>query len=106
MTRRYYRVRPLEDLHRTELDGQPVVLGRYRFQERTRHLAAACVELDEAAAVARAFADFAAELPDGELAVLDLTPSMCSRHPPARSSPRICPPRSPRSRCRARFTGS
>jgi acetyl/propionyl-CoA carboxylase alpha subunit/acetyl-CoA carboxylase carboxyltransferase component len=72
MTRRYYRVRPLEDFEHTELEGYPVVLGSYRFQERTQHLAAAYIELADVAAVARAFADFAAALPDDELAVIDL----------------------------------
>jgi acetyl/propionyl-CoA carboxylase alpha subunit/acetyl-CoA carboxylase carboxyltransferase component len=72
MTRRYYRVRLLQDFEHTELDGHPIMFGRYRFQERTRHLAAAYVELDHVADVARAFADYAAAVPEDELAVLDL----------------------------------
>ena len=48
------------------------MIGRYQFQGTLRHLAAAYVELDETTAAADAFTGFAASLPAGELAVLDL----------------------------------
>ncbi len=72
MARRYYRVRSLEGFETQILGGIRFVIGRYQFQGRLRHLAAAYVELDEMTAAADAFTGFAASLPAGELAVLDL----------------------------------
>ena len=72
MARRYYRVRSLEGFEQVSLGGHRVVCGRYRFRGRLRHLVAAYVELDEVVDAARAFAEYAASLPAGDLAVLDL----------------------------------
>ncbi|MGA2926447.1 MAG: biotin carboxylase N-terminal domain-containing protein, partial [Solirubrobacteraceae bacterium] len=72
MVRRYYRVRELEGFEERRLDGHTFLLGRYHFRGPARVLAATYVELDEVQSAATAFADYAATLPDGELAVLDL----------------------------------
>lgn len=72
MARRYYRVRSLEGFDDLALGGHRFVVGRYRFQDRMRHIVATYVEVDEIGSAARAFAEWAAKVPDGELAVLDL----------------------------------
>ena len=82
MVRRYYRVRSLEGFEQMELDGHAFLIGRYTFEQRRRHLAAAYVELEDVAAVAAAFARHAAALPDGDLAVLDLYAEHAGQAPP------------------------
>jgi acetyl/propionyl-CoA carboxylase alpha subunit/acetyl-CoA carboxylase carboxyltransferase component len=72
MARRYYRVRSLEEFEPIQLDGHEAVLARYTFEGSQRHLVAACAKFDDLRAIADAFSRWAAELPDGELAVLDL----------------------------------
>jgi acetyl-CoA carboxylase carboxyltransferase component len=72
MTRRYYRVRALEPFRTELLGGRPFQLGRYVFEERTRHHAAAYVGLGEVTAATEAFIDYARTLPEDEPAVLDL----------------------------------
>jgi acetyl/propionyl-CoA carboxylase alpha subunit/acetyl-CoA carboxylase carboxyltransferase component len=72
MARRYYRVRSLEGFDLIELGGHRFVVGRYRFQDTLRHIVAAYVGVDEIGSAARAFVDYAAKVPDGELAVFDL----------------------------------
>ena len=72
MVRRYYRVRSLQGFEDRDLGGHTFLVGRYEFQGTSRVLAAAYVELEDVAAAATAFAEYAATLPDGELAVLDL----------------------------------
>ncbi len=72
MARRYYRVRSLDGFEDIELGGHRFVVGRYRFQDTQRHILAAYVEVDEIGSASRAFVDWAAKIPAGELAVLDL----------------------------------
>ena len=72
MARRYYRVRSLEGFEDLELGGHRFVVGRYRFHDTQRHILATYVEVNEVGSAARAFAEWAAKLPAGELAVLDL----------------------------------
>ncbi len=72
MARRYYRVRSLEGFEDIELGGHRFVVGRYRFHGTQRHILAAYVEVDEIGSAARAFVAWAAKVPAGELAVLDL----------------------------------
>jgi acetyl/propionyl-CoA carboxylase alpha subunit/acetyl-CoA carboxylase carboxyltransferase component len=72
MARRYYRVRSLEGFRRVHADGHTFVVGRYRFQGTERHIGATYVELGELAHAATAFMEQIADVPGGELAVLDL----------------------------------
>ncbi len=72
MVRRYYRVRSLTGFDQIDFDGHRFVLSKYPFEGTLRHLMAAYIELDEVTSVARAFAGYAATMPEGELAVLDL----------------------------------
>ncbi len=72
MVRRYYRVRSLDGFEQLELDGIQAIAGSYPFEGATRRLLAAYVELGQVGAAAAAFARYAADLPAGELAVLDL----------------------------------
>jgi acetyl/propionyl-CoA carboxylase alpha subunit/acetyl-CoA carboxylase carboxyltransferase component len=72
LVRRYYRVRSLEGFEEVDLDGHALVMGCYRFEGTQRHLAAAFVELEDVADAAAAFARYAATVPEGELAVVDL----------------------------------
>ncbi len=72
MARRYYRVRSLERFGRVQLDRYEALLTRYRFEGSGRQLTAAYVELEDVAGVARAFAEHAATLPEGAVAVLDV----------------------------------
>ena len=72
MARRYYRVRSLEGFEDVELGGHRFVVGRYRFRDTQRHIVATYVEVNEIGSAARAFAAWAAKVPAGELAVLDL----------------------------------
>ena len=50
--RRYYRVRALEGFELARIDGCELLMARYPFQGRRRHLAAAYVDLDDVGAVA------------------------------------------------------
>ncbi|MGZ4247631.1 MAG: carboxyl transferase domain-containing protein, partial [Solirubrobacteraceae bacterium] len=72
MARRYYRTRSLGEFEHVRLAGHDVAMASYVFEGVRRQLATAYVELDELAAVARAFADHAETLPAGQLAVLDV----------------------------------
>ena len=72
MARRYYRVRALEGFELARIDDCELLMARYPFQGRRRHLAAAYVDLDDVGAVASAFARHAGTLPGDDLAVLDL----------------------------------
>ncbi len=72
MARRYYRVRSLEGFELIELGGHRFVVGRYRFRDTLRHILAAYVSVNEIGSAARAFVNYIARIPEGELAVLDL----------------------------------
>ncbi len=72
MARRYYRDRSLEGFTEIELGGHRFIAGRYQFQDARRHILAAYVEVNEIGSAARAFAEWAARVPAGEVAVLDL----------------------------------
>jgi acetyl/propionyl-CoA carboxylase alpha subunit/acetyl-CoA carboxylase carboxyltransferase component len=72
MARRYYRLPSLEGFEDLHVDGHTFVLGRYEFEGRLRHIAAAYVELEDLESAVAAFGRHCATLPDGELAVLDL----------------------------------
>ncbi len=72
MARRYYRVRSLESFQPAELGAFPALRSHYELAGGQRQLFAAHVELSDLAAVARAFAEEVAKLPEGELANLDL----------------------------------
>ncbi|MGP0053748.1 MAG: carboxyl transferase domain-containing protein [Solirubrobacteraceae bacterium] len=72
MARRYYRVRSLQGFEQIQLGGHDAVTARYTFEGSRRHLVAAFVDLDDVEPIAKAFASWAATVPDGEFAVLDL----------------------------------
>ena len=72
MARRYYRTRSLTGFEPGQLDGYDVALARYVVDGVARQLVSAYVELDDVAAIAKAFARHAETRPAGELAVLDL----------------------------------
>ena len=72
MARRYYRTRSLTGFEPGQLDGYDVALARYVVDGVARQLVTAYVELDDVAAIAKAFARHAETRPAGELAVLDL----------------------------------
>ncbi len=72
MARRYYRVRGPSSYEEIALDGAAFLIGDYEFEGTRRHLAAACVAWRDMSAATTAFARYAAGLPVGELAVLDL----------------------------------
>ncbi len=72
MARRYYRVRSLHSFEPIELDGHDAVMARYTFEGARRHLIAVFAELTDVGALAAAFSGWAARLPDGQLAMLDL----------------------------------
>ena len=72
MARRYYRTRSLIGFDPAQLEGYDVALARYVGDGVPRLLVSAYVELDDVAAIAKAFGRHAATRPAGELAVLDL----------------------------------
>jgi acetyl/propionyl-CoA carboxylase alpha subunit/acetyl-CoA carboxylase carboxyltransferase component len=72
MARRYYRVRSLSGFEPARAGGQELLMARYPFEGRQRHLAAAYIDLDHVRTFAEAFARYAAALPRDDLAVLDL----------------------------------
>jgi acetyl/propionyl-CoA carboxylase alpha subunit/acetyl-CoA carboxylase carboxyltransferase component len=72
LVRRYYRVGSLEGFEPAQIGGCEGLVGRYRFERRRRHVAAAYIELEDVAKAATAFAHHAATLPGDDLAVLDL----------------------------------
>jgi acetyl/propionyl-CoA carboxylase alpha subunit/acetyl-CoA carboxylase carboxyltransferase component len=81
MARRYYRVRSLEPFQPAALGPFPAVLSHYELAGQHRHLFAAYVDLEDLAQAARAFAEEAAKLPEGELANLDLYAQHSDRAP-------------------------
>ena len=69
--RRYYRVRASRT-SAARVDGHDLLLAEYPLEGRRRHLAAASSTWTTSARWRAAFAEHAATLPDGDLAVLDL----------------------------------
>jgi acetyl/propionyl-CoA carboxylase alpha subunit/acetyl-CoA carboxylase carboxyltransferase component len=72
MTRRYYRTRKLRGFEEIEVDGQRILTASYDRAGRRHHVLTAFVELSELVSAARACADHAASLPDGEPVMVDL----------------------------------
>ena len=72
MTRRYFRIRPLEGLAHTELDGLPFVTASYVHGGVPHHIAAAWVEPDDLQRALTALAGHARTFPPGELVLADL----------------------------------
>ena len=72
MARRYYRVRSLGEFVRVRLGNHDALVARYELDGRQRHLFTAYAGLESLAELARAFAEQVANLPEGELANLDL----------------------------------
>ena len=72
MTRRYYRIRPLEGTREQLLDGVPFVLSTYEREGRRHHVAATLGEPDELPAALRALAAHARTLPAGEPLLADV----------------------------------
>jgi acetyl/propionyl-CoA carboxylase alpha subunit/acetyl-CoA carboxylase carboxyltransferase component len=71
LARRFYRIRTLGDFAEQALDGHAFLTSRYRHEGPSRHLATAYVELADLPAALRAFAAWAAAVPEGDLAVAD-----------------------------------
>ena len=72
MTRRYYRVRPLETVEQRLVEGVPFVLAAYEHLGIRHHVAATLGEPDDLATALRAIAARGRELPDGEVLLADL----------------------------------
>ena len=71
VTRRFYRVRTLEGFTEERRDGQVLLTARYRHDGPRRQLATAFVELAQLPAASAAFAAWADEVPEGDVAVAD-----------------------------------
>ena len=72
MTRRYYRIRPLEGTREALLDGVPFVLSSYERDGRRHHVAATLGDPDELPAALRALAAHARTIPAGEPVLADV----------------------------------
>jgi acetyl/propionyl-CoA carboxylase alpha subunit/acetyl-CoA carboxylase carboxyltransferase component len=72
MTRRYYRVRPLESVEQRLVDGVPFVLASYEHLGVRHHVAATLGEPDDLAGALRALATHGRTLPEGEILLTDL----------------------------------
>src|SRR3954454_11401215 len=66
MTRRYYRIRELETVSQTLIQGVPFVLAEYEYEGVRRHLAATLGEPDDLPTALRALAAHARTVPAGE----------------------------------------
>ena len=71
MTRRYYRIRPLEGTRHELIGGVPFVRSSYERDGRRHHVAATLGDPDELSAALRALAGHARSVPDGEPVLLD-----------------------------------
>ena len=72
MTRRYYRIRPLESAEQRLVEGVPFVLAAYTHRGVRHHVAATLGDTDELPAALRAASAHAGTLPAGEPLLLDL----------------------------------
>ena len=72
MTRRYYRIRTLDDVSQRLLAGVPFVHATYEHEGVRHHVAATLGARDDLAAALRALAGAARELPAGERVLADL----------------------------------
>ena len=72
MTRRYYRVRPLERVEQRLVDGVPFVLADYEHLGVRHHVAATLGEPEDLAEALHALAAHGRTLPSGELLLADL----------------------------------
>ena len=72
MTRRYYRIRPLEHLEQRLVDGVRFVFADYEHRGVRHHVAATLGEPDELPGALRALKAHAATLPAGEPLLADL----------------------------------
>jgi len=72
MTRRYFRIRPLEPMRHAELGGVPFAIGAYEHEGVRYHVLAAWVEPDVLPAALRAIAAHARTVAAGERVLADL----------------------------------
>jgi acetyl/propionyl-CoA carboxylase alpha subunit/acetyl-CoA carboxylase carboxyltransferase component len=72
MTRRYYRIRELENVEQRLVEAVPFVLADYEHDGVRRHVAATLGDRDELARTLRAVAAHARTLPAGEPLLVDL----------------------------------
>ncbi|MDQ4119809.1 MAG: ATP-grasp domain-containing protein [Actinomycetota bacterium] len=75
MTRRYYRVRPLEGLEITEFAGHPLLRSQYSYMGNDRVVFASVIDNNDpeaAAATAAELRRLVEELPEGRTALVDL----------------------------------
>jgi acetyl/propionyl-CoA carboxylase alpha subunit/acetyl-CoA carboxylase carboxyltransferase component len=69
LTRRYYRIRPLEEMRSLRLDGRQFVTARYSLDGRRVQLVTTLAEASELPAAASAVASLAADAPASESVV-------------------------------------
>ncbi|HYM57944.1 MAG TPA: biotin carboxylase N-terminal domain-containing protein [Solirubrobacteraceae bacterium] len=72
MTRRYYRIRPLEGVEQRLVEGVPFVLASYEHRGTRRHVAATLGEPVDLPGALRALAAHAGTLPPGEDVLADI----------------------------------
>ena len=72
MTRRYYRIRPLEGTRQTLVGGVPFALAAYERDGRRHHVAATLGEPEDLPGALRALAAHAATIPAGEPLLADV----------------------------------
>jgi acetyl/propionyl-CoA carboxylase alpha subunit/acetyl-CoA carboxylase carboxyltransferase component len=72
MTRRYYRIRPLEHVRQQLIEGVPFVVAGYEHDGRRHHVAATLGEPGDLPAALRALAAHAHTVPAGELLLADV----------------------------------
>jgi len=72
MTRRYFRIRPLERIQPAQLDGLPFVTTSYDHEGVRHHVAAGWVEPDALPRALAALAEHARAFPPGERVLADL----------------------------------
>jgi acetyl/propionyl-CoA carboxylase alpha subunit/acetyl-CoA carboxylase carboxyltransferase component len=72
MTRRYYRIRPLEAVEQRLVEGVPFVLSAYEHDGERFRVAATVADPDDLGAALRALAACAREIPAGERLLADV----------------------------------
>ena len=72
MTRRYYRIRELEEVEERLVHGVPFVLGAYEHGGERYRVAATVADPDDLSESLRALAAYAGEVPEGERVLADL----------------------------------
>jgi acetyl/propionyl-CoA carboxylase alpha subunit/acetyl-CoA carboxylase carboxyltransferase component len=72
MTRRYYRIRPLEDIQQRFLGPVPFVLASYDHRNVRHHVAATLGDREELPTALAALGEHVRQLPEGDVVLVDL----------------------------------